>query len=91
MGFNTQERLKRAEAVMQNKSLLVKEYPRQDCTYIYMLSKQRRALNTDVTTKLWPHNYLYNVEWKLVQGFHSNYNIFFQKLQYSYENETVQL
>ena len=52
---------------------------------------RRRALNTDVTAKLWPHKYLFNAEWNLVQGSHSNYKIFFQKLQYSSENETVQL
>ena len=38
---------------------------------------RRRALNAVMTAKSWPHKYIFNAEWNLVQGFHSNYKIFF--------------
>ena len=68
MGFTSQERLKKAEAVMQNKSSYV--YGRIAPTHIYVLFKidricsQKRALNADGTAKPWLHKYLFNAEWE---------------------------
>ena len=83
MGFNKQEGLKKRKQYCKQKPTTEERiykvgvhththtnvcYPR----YIEY-SLRRRALNTDVPAKLWPHKYLFNAEWNLVQGSHSNY------------------
>ena len=70
MGFNTQERSKKVEAVLQNKS---EKYVRgrsiHTGTYIcysrYIeYGLRRRALNSDGTAQSWRNKYLFNAEWE---------------------------
>ena len=71
MGFDIQERLKKAKEALQTKAHCFKKvYKVVVHTYIraiqdtYNMLLEDKALNPEGTAKSWPHKYLFNAEWE---------------------------
>ena len=98
MGFNTQGRLKKPDAVLQNKSHgTLKKCTTQECTHTYMCvcysryieyALGRRNLNADGTAKSWALKYLFNVEWESCPNTPFSVQMFFvmQFTKYSFRS-----